>query len=123
MVMYMAIGLNAPYRGECPECTERKINKLCGFPEVQSMKTVSLGWQASCFESQINLDPLAVDGLAEAFFNRAGKAHESTLTLRDFTQVLESRPELGESLQFGGLDLSAAMARQEVGEAVKPLPL
>lgn len=63
-----------------------------------------------------------VDGLTEAFFARAGRAHVASMSLQDFTQVLESRPELGESLQFGGLDLSAAVEKAKVYQAVTPLP-
>ncbi len=81
------------------------------------------GMQASCSEGHLSVDSSTLAMLADSFFARAGKSNDETLLLEDFITVLSSRPEIRQSIQFGGVQLKASSANRDVSKAVEALPL
>ena len=59
--------------------------------------------QASFCEGELRADDAALEKLGAAFFAKAGRGMEETLSLEDFSFVLWSRSEIRQSLQFGNL--------------------
>ena len=68
------------------------------------------------------MDNSALEKLSASFFARAGKSKDDTLLLEDFIFVLNSRPEICQSIQFGGLDLGASDPNGDVDNGTVGLP-
>ena len=67
------------------------------------------------------MDSTALEKLSASIFAKPGKADADTLLLEDFILVLNSRPEICQSIQFGGLNLRPTEVDGELAKAIASL--